>query len=116
MSHNQLVEMTNAQLRRRRRNLMRTLQSQESDLIRGSLIERYTKCGKANCHCVKGKGHGPKYYLSVSYPKSRPKLFYIPKDRLETYRKRLDNLDVMRAIINDISDINIELLHRKLDK
>jgi hypothetical protein len=27
---------------------------------RGSLIETYKRCGRPNCHCVDGPGHGPK--------------------------------------------------------
>ncbi len=37
-------------------------------ILRGSLIERYKRCGKPGCKCADGAGHGPKYYLSVSYP------------------------------------------------
>jgi len=39
--------------------------------IHGKLIERYKRCGKPGCKCADGPGHGPKYYLSVSYPGSR---------------------------------------------
>ncbi len=48
---------TNA-LRRRRKKLLTQLPPSDS-LLRGSLIERYKRCGNANCHCQKGRGHGP---------------------------------------------------------
>ena len=39
-----------------------------NDLRPGSLVERYRKCGKPNCHCAKptAKGHGPSFSLTHS--------------------------------------------------
>ena len=55
-----------AALRRRRQALERQLPPLKA-ILRGSLIERYKRCGKPGCKCADGPGHGPKYYLSVSY-------------------------------------------------
>src|SRR3974390_1484907 len=52
-------------LRKRRRTLVRDLPPIEQ-ILRGSLIETYKRCGRPNCHCVDGPGHGPKRYLSMS--------------------------------------------------
>ena len=112
MATRSLTSMSVAELKRRKYYLMKKLRSQQGDLLRGSVIERYSKCGKDNCHCVKDKGHGPKYYLSVSYANSRPKLYYIPKDKLPSYRQRIGNLDNLKSIMNEISDVNIELMRR----
>ncbi|MHC4868041.1 MAG: DUF6788 family protein [Planctomycetota bacterium] len=37
-----------------------------SDMRPGSLMERYRKCGKPNCHCAKrgAQGHGPDWILT----------------------------------------------------
>ena len=36
-----------------------------SDLLRASVVERFTTCGKARCHCHHGgTRHGPFYYLT----------------------------------------------------
>ena len=53
------------QLRDRRARL-RTDLAQVGDLRPGSLVERYRRCGKANCHCAhKGAvGHGPSWSLT----------------------------------------------------
>ena len=56
-----------AALRKRRNALLRQLPPLQA-ILRGSLIERYKRCGKPGCKCADGPGHGPKYYLSVSYP------------------------------------------------
>lgn len=38
------------------------------DLRPGSLVERYRRCGKAGCHCMRegGRGHGPAWSLTRS--------------------------------------------------
>src|SRR5947209_16230311 len=71
-----------AALRKRRNALLRQLPPLQS-ILRGSLIERYKRCGKPGCKCADGPGHGPKYYLSVSYPGLRPQMDYVP-DRKST--------------------------------
>jgi hypothetical protein len=57
-------------LRKRRRQLVRDLPPIEH-LLRGTLVEAYKRCGRPNCHCVDGPGHGPKRYLSISQPGGR---------------------------------------------
>jgi hypothetical protein len=37
-----------------------------AEIVRGSLVTRYRRCGKPTCHCVKGEGHGPAHYLVVT--------------------------------------------------
>lgn len=52
-------------LSRRRKEICNELAS-IGDLRPGSLVARYRKCGKANCHCAKeeGGGHGPSWSLT----------------------------------------------------
>ena len=52
-------------LRKRRRILVRHLPPLEL-VLRGSLTETYKRCGRPNCHCTSGPGHGPKRYLVIS--------------------------------------------------
>ncbi len=35
------------------------------DEIKGTLIEKYVKCGRAGCPCNQGKLHGPYYYIEI---------------------------------------------------
>src|SRR5664280_3076079 len=74
-----------ASLRRRRQALLRQLPPLK-EILRGSLIERYKRCGKPGCKCADGAGHGPKYYLSVSFPGERPQMDYVPQENLEATR------------------------------
>ena len=62
-----IQKQSTAALRKRRQALLHQLPPLKA-ILRGSLIERYKRCGKPGCKCADGPGHGPKYYLSVSYP------------------------------------------------
>jgi hypothetical protein len=102
-------------LRQKRKRLLEQLQKIEAFMLRGSLIERYKQCGKSNCHCVKDKGHGPTYYLSVSIAGQRPVMIYIASERKNIIEKALLNYRETQQIMEKISDINRELLLRKVD-
>src|SRR5215510_9435381 len=99
-------------LRQKRKNLLRQLPSLEA-ILRGSLIERYKPCGKPGCKCAQGPGHGPKYYLSVSYPGLRPQMDYVPQEAYTQTAEFLANHHRAREILEAICEINRELLRRR---
>jgi hypothetical protein len=103
---------TSSSLRRRRRQLLKQLPDLET-LLRGSLIERYKRCGKPGCKCANGPGHGPKYYLSVSIPGGQPQMDYVPQVDYPDVAERLANYHRVREIIEEICEINRELLRRR---
>jgi hypothetical protein len=103
---------TTAALRKRRQALLRRLPPLAS-ILRGSLIERYKRCGKPGCKCANGPGHGPKYYLSVSYPGLRPQMDYVPQDDYSQTKELLANYQQARDILEKVSEINRELLRRR---
>src|ERR1700684_1562591 len=100
-------------LRRRRRNLVRGLPPLEK-VLRGSLIETYKRCGRPNCHCADGPGHGPKRYLStISRTGERPRVRYVPNAAHAEVREFLANFRKLREVLNEICAINAELLRRR---
>ena len=101
-----------AALRKRRSALLRQLPPLES-ILRGSLIERYKRCGKPGCKCAEGPGHGPKYYLSVSFPGLRPQMDYVPQESYAQASEFLANYHHARQILEEICEINRELLRRR---
>ena len=101
-----------AALRKRRNALLRQLPPLQS-ILRGSLIERYKRCGKPGCKCADGPGHGPKYYLSVSYPGLRPQMDYVPQESHAQITEFIANYHRAREILEAISEINRELLRRR---
>ena len=101
-----------AALRKRRRALLHQLPPLKA-ILRGSLIERYKRCGKPGCKCADGPGHGPKYYLSVSYPGLRPQMDYVPRESYAQAAEFLANYHRAREILEKICEINRELLRRR---
>ena len=78
-----------------------------------ALIERYKRCGKPGCSCAEGRGHGPKYYLSVSFPGERPQIDYIPQELQPQASEYVGNLQHVREILEQVCEINRELLRRR---
>jgi hypothetical protein len=105
-------KQTSIALRRRRRQLLRHLPPLDR-LLRGSIIERYKPCGKPGCKCARGRGHGPKYYLSVSHYGQRPQMDYIPQDYQSQASECLTNYQRLREILDEVCAINHELLCRR---
>lgn len=110
-----MQKFTATYLRQKRKRLIEQLKKLESMLLRGSLIEKYRRCGKLNCRCVQGKGHGPCYYLSVSMSGGiRPIMIYVPAEYKTLVEAALTNYRDAQQLMEKISDINRELLARKM--
>jgi hypothetical protein len=107
-----MKEKSTSALRRRRKTLIKNLPPIES-ILRGSLIERYKRCGKPGCKCAETQGHGPKYYLSVSKPKQKPVMDYIPLDYQTQVTEYLNNFRQIKTILEELCEINRELLRRR---
>ncbi len=69
------------------RNASASKESDGGQLIRGSLIERSTRCGNPNCRCRKGRRHGPYFYLSVTLGVGKTKSYYVPQGKVEQVRE-----------------------------
>jgi hypothetical protein len=107
-----IQNQSTAALRKRRNTLLRQLPPLQA-ILRGSLIERYKRCGKPGCKCADGPGHGPKYYLSVSYPGLRPQMDYVPQELYAQTAEFLANHHRAREILEAICEINREVLRRR---
>jgi hypothetical protein len=102
-----------AELIQQRQALLRHLRRLEPFILRGSLIERFKRCGKPGCKCARGPGHGPKYYLSVSQPGTRPQMDYVPGEHLQQVTEYLHNFQQVRQLLEQICNLNRELLRRR---
>jgi len=102
-----------ASLRKRRKVLIQGIKRSDFAILRGSLIERFKRCGNPGCKCAQGKGHGPKYYLSVSQPGSRPGMDYVPQDRQAEVLGYLENFQELRRLLEELCEIDRELLRHR---
>ena len=96
-----------------RRRQLRTGLADLGPVLRASVIERFTQCGKGACKCMRGEKHGPAYYLSVSYAKGRTRTVYIPKTLRSVAEAWVQNYHQALALLEEQSSINLELLRRK---
>ena len=108
-----IQKQTTTALRKRRQALLLRQLPPLKAVLRGSLIERYKRCGKPGCKCADGPGHGPKYYLSVSFPGLRPQMDYVPQESYAQASEFLANYHRARQILEEICEINRELLRRR---
>ena len=109
-----LPDSAAAALRKRRQVLVKQLGRLEPFILRGSLIERFKRCGKAGCKCAQGPGHGPKYYLSISQPGARPQMDYVPTEYIQQVSEYLHNFQQVRQLLEKICNLNRELLRRRV--
>jgi hypothetical protein len=97
------------QLTMRRQKLVQQLRGL-GPVLRASLIERFTQCGKSGCKCMRGEKHGPSYYLTVSYAKGRTRQVYVPKDLLPLAENWVRNYHRAITVLEEISGIDLELI------
>ena len=77
------------------------------DMLIGSVIVNYLKCGK-NCVCNKGKKH-KKYYLSTKEGGKTNNL-YLPPDAVKEAGKMSRRYKKVKTILQEISRLNYEAL------
>jgi hypothetical protein len=102
-------------LRQRRQGLAKQLPP-VTDILRGSLVERYVTCGNPACKCAKGERHGPIWYLTVTLGRGRTTGGIIPEEKVAEVRGWIENYRKLKDHLEKISEINRELLRRERAK
>jgi hypothetical protein len=100
-------------LRQRKRFLISQLKI-SPDSLRASLVERLSRCGKANCHCHHGgPKHGPFYYLTQCLAVGTINKFLLktPFQRLSA-QAGIEHFRQLQEQLEELSQINAELLRR----
>jgi hypothetical protein len=106
-----LASMTTRRLRSRRRRLAGSLPDVE-ELIAGSVVEQGRRCGKEGCRCAAGELHGPYTYVVLPRMGGRTRTVYVPAGTADAVRRGAAASAQVRAALEEISAINIELLTR----
>jgi hypothetical protein len=99
---------------RRRQRLVDALPDLEQ-VLRGSLVTRYRRCGRANCRCARegDPGHGPAYYLMVSLGQGKTTEVYVPAEQKEEVEAWIASFKRAREALEQISTINRTLLQER---
>jgi len=101
-------------LRRRKRFVLSQLQIYP-DSLRASLVERFSQCGKANCHCHHGGDkHGPFYYLTQCLAVGTINKFLLKAPaQQQAARQAIEHYHQLQEQLEELSQINAELLRRE---
>jgi len=83
-------------------------------VLRGSLVTRYRRCGVKTCHCAAEgeRGHGPAYYLMVTVGPGNTLQVYVPEECKAQVEEWIENFRQVRQTLEDISTLNRELLRQ----
>ena len=100
-------------LRQRKAHLLGSFQL-SPQILHASVVERFLKCGKANCHChTGGPKHGPFFYLNRCFAKGQiQSLLLKSPDQIDQARQGVDAYAQVQGVLDEISQINHELLRR----
>ena len=100
-------------LRQRKRFLLAQLKIRP-DSLRASLVERFSRCGKANCHCHHGGDkHGPFYYLTQCLAVGKVNKFLLKAAaQQQAARSAIEHYRQLQEHLEELSQINAELLRR----
>src|SRR5580700_855123 len=110
-----LSRISELALRKRRQGLAKLLPP-VTEILRGSLLERYVTCGNPACKCARGERHGPMWYLTVTLGRGRTTGGIIPEEKVAEVRGWIENYHKLKDHIEKISEINRELLRRERAK
>jgi len=97
------------QIMARRRWLQELTQAAEQ-MLWGSLVAVYRRCGKPTCHCATGEKHGPAWYLSQREA-GRTKMRFVPSDQLEAVRRGVAAFQRYRELGQRLAAENLTRLH-----
>ncbi len=84
-----------------------------TQVLRGSLFERRTRCGRPTCHCAKGEGH-PVTCVGVALPGGKNVQVTVPPELVPLVREWTENYKKLWQVIEEISAVNRELLRARL--
>jgi hypothetical protein len=100
-------------LRQRKAHLLRSFQL-SPQILHASLVERFLKCGKANCHCHSGGSkHGPFFYLTRCFARGQMQSLLLKSpDQIDQARQSVAAYTQVQQVLDEISQINHELLRR----
>jgi len=104
--------MTRRLLQHRRRLLGKLPPLEE--VLRGSIVERSVRCGRAGCHCEHTGGHQVAY-LSVTLAAGRTEQVSLPTAMLAAARRGVAAYHQWRERLDQISTINRQLLRNQRD-
>lgn len=97
---------------RRVRSQLAQLLSQRG-VIRGTLLVRRRRCGKANCRCARGDGH-ESLFLVIS-ENGRTRQLFVPKDWESRVRLWVEDYHRARVLLEEVSRVYWDKVRERKD-
>ena len=107
-----LSELTERQLYALRKRLAAGVHDPALTL-RGAVHSDLRQCSNERCRCRSGEPHGPYTYLSV-YGEGRSRTVYVPQALAAVTAEHVEATRRGEALMVEISQVNLELLRRRL--
>jgi hypothetical protein len=100
---------TPEQLQMRTREL-KTAIGALGEMFPGSLVERFRKCGKPNCHCARkgSKGHGPTWVVTREID-GRTVTRTIPDEAVDQVRAETQEYKHFRQLSHELIETSVQL-------
>jgi hypothetical protein len=100
---------------RQRKDFLLSQLKIDPDLLRASFVERFSVCGKNNCHCHHGgPKHGPFYYLTQCLGVGKVAKFLLKTQAQQQQAKAgVAHYRQLQEQLEELSQINTELLRRE---
>ena len=77
------------------------------EVLRGSLVTRYRRCGKATCHCASGKGH-PMWSLTFMVD-GKKRVEWVPQEWAGELRPLVNEGREFKDAVAEVFAINAQL-------
>jgi len=82
-------------------------------VMRGTLLVRRRKCGKANCRCARGEGH-ESLFLVIS-ENGRTRQLFVPKEWESRVRRWVADYHHARELLEEVSRIYWDKVRQRQD-
>ena len=104
------------QLQRRRQQLLQALLDL-GDLRPGSLVARYRRCSKSNCHCAQpdARGHGPSFSLTRRVAGKTVTKIIPPGPAVERTREQIAEYRRLRSLVKELVEVSEQICQAQLD-
>lgn len=105
-----------SQLEQRRQQLKQAL-LELGDLRPGSLVARYRRCGKANCHCAQpgDPGHGPSFSLTRRVGEKTITRIIPPGPAVEQTQEQIAEYQRLRSLLQELVEVSEQICQAKLE-
>lgn len=105
-----MTKTQNPETLRKRRDEIREELARIGDLRPGSLVGRYRKCGRPNCHCAEeeGGGHGPSWSLTRKVD-GKTVTRIIPPSAISQTQRQIAEYKRLRNLTGELVEVSEKL-------